>query len=126
KISARRAATLTCADPHSPARAGRADIHLQMQPGTDVALYSAMLQHILAQSLENRAFLAERTHDFEKVRAAVQPYTPERAAKITGVPADVIRRAAETDDRGPDTPPRRGVGRTRHAPAQHLRTAPRA
>src|SRR5207244_4842669 len=59
-----RGATLIVADPRRTELAGRADIHLQMQPGTDVALYSAMLQHILAQSLENRTFLAERTHDF--------------------------------------------------------------
>ena len=108
-------ATLIVADPRRTELAGRADIHLQMQPGTDVALYSAMLQHILAQSLENSAFLAERTHDFEKVRSAVQPYTPERAAKITGVPADVIRRAAETYARGPNTSTLWAMGLTQHA-----------
>src|SRR5947207_4689351 len=79
-----RGATLIVADPRRTELAGRADIHLQMQPGTDVALYSAMLQHIIAQGLENRAFIAERSHDFDKVRAAVQPYAPERAATITG------------------------------------------
>src|SRR5881296_3591054 len=89
-------AKLIVADPRRTELAGRADIHLQMQPGTDVALYSAMLHHILAQGLENKEFIANRTHDFDKVRSAVQPYTPERAAKITGVPAEVIRRAAET------------------------------
>jgi len=108
-------ATLIVADPRRTELAGRADIHLQMQPGTDVALYSAMLQHILAQGLENRAFLADRTHDFDKVRAAVQPYTPERAAKITGVPADVIRRAAETYARGPNTSTLWAMGLTQHA-----------
>ncbi len=46
-------ATLIVADPRRTELAGRADIHLQMQPGTDVALYSSMLQHILALGLEN-------------------------------------------------------------------------
>ena len=88
-------ATLIVADPRRTELAGRADIHLQMQPGTDVALYSAMLHHILALGLENRDFIATRTHDFEKVRAAVKPYPPDKAAKITGIPAEQIRRAAE-------------------------------
>src|SRR6266480_2430010 len=108
-------ATLIVADPRRTELAGRADIHLQMQPGTDVALYSAMLQHILAQGLENRTFIAARSHDFDKVRAAVQPYTPERAAKITGVPAEVIRRAAETYARGPNTSTLWAMGLTQHA-----------
>ncbi len=110
-----RGATLIVADPRRTELAGRADIHLQMQPGTDVALYSAMLQHIIAQGLENRAFIAERSHDFDKVRAGVQPYTPERAATITGVPADVIRRAAETYARGPNTSTLWAMGLTQHA-----------
>src|SRR5881396_929366 len=110
-----RGATLIVADPRKTELAGRADIHLQMQPGTDVALYSAMLQHIIAQGLENRAFIAERSHDFDKVRAAVQPYAPERAATITGVPADVIRRAAETYARGPNTSTLWAMGLTQHA-----------
>ena len=108
-------ATLIVADPRRTELAGRADIHLQMQPGTDVALYSAMLQHILARGLENKTFIAERTHEFDTVRAAVQPYTPERAAKITGIPADVIRRAAETYACGPNTSTLWAMGLTQHA-----------
>ena len=108
-------ATLIVADPRRTELAGRADVHLQMQPGTDVALYSAMLNHILAEGLENRAFIEARTHDFEKVRAAVQPYTPDKAAKITGIPAETIRRAAETYARGPNTSTLWAMGLTQHA-----------
>src|SRR3989475_5788264 len=86
-----------------------------MQPGTDVALYSAMLNHILRLGLENRDFIAKRTHDFEKVREAVKPYTPDKAAKITGIPADTIRRAAETYARGPNTSTLWAMGLTQHA-----------
>src|SRR5213075_850873 len=95
--------------------AGRADVHLQMQPGTDVALYSAMLNHVLALGLENKEFIAQRTHDFDQVRAAVQPYTPEKAAKITGIPAEKIRRAAETYARGPNTSTLWAMELTQHA-----------
>jgi formate dehydrogenase major subunit len=110
-----RRATLVVADPRRTELAGRADVHLQMQPGTDVALYSAMLNHILGLGLENRDFIAKRTHDFEKVRAAVQPYTPDKAAKITGIPAEKIRRAAELYARGPNTSTLWAMGLTQHA-----------
>jgi formate dehydrogenase major subunit len=108
-------ATLIVADPRRTELAGRAEIHLQMQPGTDVALYSAMLNHILASGLENQSFINARTHDFDQVRAAVQPYTPEKAARITGVPADKIRRAAEIYARGPNTSTLWAMGLTQHA-----------
>ena len=110
-----KGAQLIVADPRRTELAGRADIHLQMQPGTDVALYSAMLNHILAQELESKTFIAERTHDFDKVRAAVQPYTPDKAAKITGIPAEKIRRAAEIYARGPNTSTLWAMGLTQHA-----------
>jgi formate dehydrogenase major subunit len=108
-------AKLIVADPRRTELAGRADVHLQMQPGTDVALYSAMLNHILALGLEDRDFIAGRTHDFDKVRAAVAPYTPEKAAPITGVPAAAIRRAAEIYARGPNTSTLWAMGLTQHA-----------
>src|SRR5881296_623843 len=95
-----RGATLVVADPRRTELAGRADIHLQMQPGTDVALFSAMLNHILARGLENKAFVAKRMRDFNTVRESVKAMTPDVAAKITGVPADKIRRAAEIYARG--------------------------
>jgi len=86
-----------------------------MQPGTDVALYSAMLNHILSLGLENKAFIANRTHDFDKVRAAVAPYTAAKAAKITGIAAEKIERAAEIYARGPNTSSLWAMGLTQHA-----------
>src|SRR3989441_3446599 len=115
KRAVARGATLIVADPRRIELAARAHIHLQMLPGTDVALFASMLNHILAQGLEDARFIAERTHDFAKVRAAVQPYTPERAAKITGVSADLIRRAAELYARGPKTSTLWAMGLTQHA-----------
>src|SRR2546427_4310513 len=86
-----------------------------MQPGTDVALYSAMLNHILRLGLENRDFIAKRTHDFDKVRVAVRPYTAEKAAKITGIAAEKIEHAAEMYARGPNTSTLWAMGLTQHA-----------
>ena len=85
-----------------------------MVPGTDVALLNAMLHHVLAEGLEDRAFIAARTHDFDAVREAVRPYTPELAAQITGIPADLIRRAAVCYARGPRSATLWAMGLTQH------------
>src|SRR5205807_1510550 len=110
-----RGATLVVADPRRTELAGRADIHLQMQPGTDVALFSAMLNHIVAHGLEDKPFIAARTTGFDAVRQSVRALTPEVAAKITGVPADLIRRAAEIYAKGPETSTLWAMGLTQHA-----------
>src|SRR6185437_5610173 len=92
----------------------RADIHLQMLPGTDVALLNAMLHHIIDQGLEDKDFIRTRTHEFDAVAKAVQPYTMERAEAITGVPAALIRQAAEMYARGPRSATLWAMGLTQH------------
>src|SRR6267143_289324 len=115
KRAQQRGATLVVADPRRTELAGRADIHLQMQPGTDVALFTAMLNHIVARGLEDKPFIAARTTGFDAVRQSVRALTPEVAAKITGVPAELIRRAAEIYAKGPKTSTLWAMGLTQHA-----------
>ncbi|MDH4350177.1 MAG: formate dehydrogenase subunit alpha [Gemmatimonadota bacterium] len=118
-----RGARLIVADPRRTELAARADIHLQMQPGTDVALFNAMLHHVLAAGLENREFITARTVDFAAVHAAVAPYTPERAAAITGIPAERIREAAECYARGPNTSTLWAMGLTQHLTGHDMVTS---
>src|SRR3989449_10367876 len=63
-----RGATLIVAHPRKTELAGRAGIHLQMQPGTDVALFNAILHHIVPRALEDKRFVAERIHAFHRAR----------------------------------------------------------
>ncbi len=114
KRALKRGAKLMVADPRRIELAGKAHVHLQMLPGTDVALLNAMLHHILEQGLEDKAFIAARTTGFEEVRKAVQPYTPEVAESITGVKAETIRAAAELYARGPKTATLWAMGLTQH------------
>lgn len=114
KRALKRGATLMVADPRRIELAARADVHLQLLPGTDVALLNGMLHHILAEGLEDKAFIAARTTGFAEVRAAVQRYTPELAESITGVPAATIRRAAETYAKGPRSATLWAMGLTQH------------
>jgi predicted molibdopterin-dependent oxidoreductase YjgC len=123
KRAVKRGAKLIVCDPRRIELAARAHIHLQPLPGTDVALMNAMLNHILALGLEDGEFIAQRTHDFETVRAAVAPYTPDRAETITGVSADLIRRAAEMYARGPRSSTLWAMGLTQHSTGTDIVTS---
>ncbi|MEO6446409.1 MAG: molybdopterin-dependent oxidoreductase [Gemmatimonadaceae bacterium] len=114
KRAVKRGARLIVCDPRRIELAERAHIHLQALPGTDVAVMNGMLNHILTMGLEDAAFIAKRTHDFDKVREAVRPYTPERAEQISGVSAAAIREAAELYARGPKSSTLWAMGLTQH------------
>ncbi len=94
KKAKRHGARLIVADPREIDIARRADLHLQLRPGTNVALLNGLAHVIVAEGLVDEAFVRERTENYELVREAVAPYTPELVEEITGVPADDVRRAA--------------------------------
>ncbi|ORW94977.1 nitrite reductase [Mycobacterium sp. IEC1808] len=81
-------------DPRRTATAGRADLHLQPVPGTDLALANGMLNVIAREGLIDHEYVAERTTGFEAVRRAVRLYWPDRVERITGVPENDIVAAA--------------------------------
>lgn len=89
-----RGARLVVVDPRETHIARVAELHLKVRPGTDAALYMAMLQLLIAEGMADREFIARRTCGFDSVAAAVREMTPERAAELTGVGAADIVRAA--------------------------------
>ena len=78
-----------------------AHVWIRQRPGTDVALFNAMARVILTDGLWDEAFVRARTEGFDAWRAAVEPYTPEHAEAITGVPAADIIQAARWYARPP-------------------------
>jgi len=94
RAAVRRGVPLIVADPRAIELTECAAVHLRQRGGTDVALINAMMHVIIAEGLADEAFIAERTEGYDGLRAAVEPYTPELAAKITGVPAADIAAAA--------------------------------
>ena len=81
-------------DPRQTLLAKRADLWLQLRPGSDAALALAMLNVIIAEDLQDKDFVAQWTHGFEQLAERVGPYTPEWAAPLTWIDADKIRQAA--------------------------------
>lgn len=91
-----RKVTIIDVDPRHTVTAKEADIHLQIHPGTDGALALAMAQVIIEEGLHDREFIDRYVYGFEEYAVYVALFTPEKAAEITGVPADKIRLAART------------------------------
>jgi assimilatory nitrate reductase catalytic subunit len=81
-------------DPRRTDTAAGADLHLPILPGTDVALFNAMLHVMLWEGLCNLDYIRAHTEGFDALKDAVAEYTPRTAAAICGVPADDIVTAA--------------------------------
>jgi predicted molibdopterin-dependent oxidoreductase YjgC len=87
-------ARLYVVDPRRTSSAKFADLWLGLDVGTDIALANAIGREIIAAGLVNERFVDHSTTGFDEYAAAVEPYTLERAAEITGVPAPAIRELA--------------------------------
>jgi formate dehydrogenase major subunit/formate dehydrogenase alpha subunit len=94
KRARQNGAKLIVADPRKIWLAEMADLHLQLKPGTDVWLLSAMANVIVTEKLHDQDFIDSHTEGFEAVQAKVASYSPEEAEAVTGVPAEDIRTAA--------------------------------
>ncbi|MGV8990660.1 MAG: molybdopterin-dependent oxidoreductase [Thiobacillus sp.] len=92
---------LIVVDPRRTDTAVEADLHLAILPGTDVALYHAMLNVMLWEELIDRDYIAAYTEGWAQLRETVREYTPEKAATICGVAAADIVQAARWFATGP-------------------------
>ena len=97
----------------------RADYHLQLRPGTNVAMISALAHVIVTEGLMANDFITERCdlRAFAQWRAFVaQPEnSPEAMEAITGVPAQQVRDAARLYALGGNGAIFYGLGVTEHA-----------
>jgi anaerobic selenocysteine-containing dehydrogenase len=87
-------AKLIVVDPRLTYTSSRADVWLQLRPGTDAALALGMLNVIINEELYDKEFVEEYTHGWDKFVERVNQYPVEKVAEITWVPADKIREAA--------------------------------
>jgi len=116
---ARRGLPLIVIDPRRTDVARAATIHLQLKPGTNVALLNG-LGHVIAQEgLLNRSFIEQRTEGVEEWLVAVKDYPPETVERMTGVPADDIRRAARMYAASGASLSVHGLGVTEHRWGSH-------
>ena len=87
---------LIVVEPRRIEMADHADYFLQINSGTDVALYNSWMHVLIEEGLIDETYIAERTEGFEELKAVVKGYSPEVAAGICGVEPGLIREAART------------------------------
>lgn len=92
----RRGLKLVVVDPRRSELAAHADIHLALRPGTDAALFACFHHVLLRDGLVDRPFCDRWLvpGGMEALRAAVEPWTPDVVAGITGLDAEAIVEAA--------------------------------
>ncbi len=89
-----RGAKLIVVDPRRIDLVKHATLWLRQRNGTDVAWINGMMSVILSEGLQDEAFVAERTEGFDELRAVLERFTVDEAARISGVPADALAEAA--------------------------------
>jgi predicted molibdopterin-dependent oxidoreductase YjgC len=91
----KRQVKLVVADPRKIDMTEFATMHLQLKPGTDIALINGLMYIILEKGWEDQEFIAQRTEGFEEFRAVVEDYPPHKVAEITGLSLEQLYQAAE-------------------------------
>lgn len=88
-------------DPRVTMFAQMADMHLAIQPGTDVVLLNAMAHVILQEQLHKPEYIAAHCADFDSFKAEVEKWDPVTAAKVCGIDEDTIRHVARLYAKSP-------------------------
>lgn len=86
---------LVVVDPRRTPTAASATLHLQITPGTDIALANGLLYLAIKEGRIDEQFIGERTSGFERVRRAVSCYWPDRVERITGIPERDLYKTAQ-------------------------------
>jgi formate dehydrogenase alpha subunit len=95
KQAALRGSKLIVVDPRRTELAEYAHLWLQLRPGTDNALINGILHTIITNGWQDKEYIEARTEGFDGLWEAVKDWPAERAAEISGVPAETIVAAAE-------------------------------
>ncbi len=90
-------AKVIVADPRYTPTARQADLYMPFVSGTDVAILNGLMQEIIRNGWEDKEFIAKRTKDYEKLKEVVMKdvYSLENVSKVSGIPVESLRTAAE-------------------------------
>ncbi|MBU6449690.1 MAG: sulfite reductase subunit alpha [Rhodospirillales bacterium] len=87
-------AKLIVVDPRRSATAEKADLFLQIKPGTDLALLNGLLHLLVKNDQIDLTFIAKHTQGWDDMPAFLNAYAPEKVSAITGIPQADIEQAA--------------------------------
>jgi anaerobic selenocysteine-containing dehydrogenase len=90
----RAGARLICIDPRRSETADKCHQHIALLPGTDGALALALMHELITHDWLDHDYIERCVDGFEKLRERALGWTPERAAAVCGIEAEVIRALA--------------------------------
>jgi len=92
---------LIVVDPRVTMLAQNADMHLAINPGTDLVLLNSFAHVILKEGLQDEDYIKTHTDGFDEFKALVEEYDPVTASGITGIDEDTIRHVARLYAKSP-------------------------
>ncbi|MFI9052080.1 molybdopterin-dependent oxidoreductase [Streptomyces sp. NPDC053427] len=87
-------AKLIVVDPRRNATADKADLFLQIRPGTDLVLLNGLLHLLVEGGWTDPEFIAEYTEGWDEMPGFLADHPPAKVSEITGIPEADLRRAA--------------------------------
>ncbi|MFZ3184017.1 MAG: molybdopterin-dependent oxidoreductase [Pseudomonas sp.] len=72
-------------DPRRTDTCELADLHLAIQPGTDVALFHGILHILMWEGWLDRSFIEQHTEGFDALKTLVRDFTPQMVAELCGI-----------------------------------------
>ena len=94
KNAIREGKKLILLDPRKTDMARHATHFLQFNASTDVSLLNSILHVIIDEGLTDDKFIAQRTTDYDDLKANVANFSPEKMAPVTGIDAETVREVA--------------------------------
>lgn len=94
KQASKKETKLIVANPRGIELVRHADLWLQHNPGSDVALLMGMMRTIVDENLYDKVFIEERCENFDAFKESLKEFDLEKVEIITGVPKDKITEAA--------------------------------
>jgi formate dehydrogenase major subunit len=102
-------------DPRRTEMAKYATYHLQLKPGSNVALLNMMLYYIISEGLEAKAFIETRTEGYEDFKTQILKVDLDEMEKITDVNRNLVKAAAMAYANAPNAMSFHGLGVTEHS-----------
>jgi formate dehydrogenase major subunit len=94
KQQAMKGKTLIVIDPRRTELAKYANYHLQLRPGTNVAMLNMMLYFIISENKVNTSFISDRTEGYESFKEHILQLNIDELESITGVNKQLAKEAA--------------------------------
>ncbi len=101
-------------DPREVELVPHAAVHLQLRPGTNIALLSMFSHYIIEEGLVDEEFVKTRCEDFDKFRDGIMSIDIDEMERVCGVDREQVRKAAIMYASAPRAMEFHGLGVTEH------------